>query len=266
MVTSTPRRYLNLIRFVRNWPLYFEEKARRRFEPLEFVTRGNSLRFIVATRALYLVFKEIFLTDFYSMHELVQALPREPVVIDVGANAGYFGMLLFSLVPGARMFAFEPVDENHRLCAANFACNPSLDGRVTLVRAAVTGTPVQGVEVFADASGTSVRASVFAEFAPQNARRVRVKAVALADILREHDLARVDLLKFDCEGSEYPIVYESPRELWRAVCAIACEVHEMDGDRRNVRALTAYLEDLGYRCSSEAARNGCSALFARRMS
>jgi hypothetical protein len=31
-----------------------------------------------------------------------------------------------------------------------------------------------------------------------------------------------------------------------------------------VRALTRYLEELGYRCSSEAAKNGCWALSARR--
>jgi FkbM family methyltransferase len=264
MVTSTLGRYRNLITFVRNWPLYFAEKHRSWFEPLEFVTRGNPLRFEVASKGLYLVFKEIFLSDFYSVREFVRALPREPVVIDVGANAGYFGMMLFSRVPSARMFAFEPIEENHRLCAANIARNPSLDGRITLRHAAVTGTPVESVELFAEEAGTSVTASVVAGVDPRNTRRVRVKAVALADILREHRLTRVDLLKLDCEGSEYPIVYESPRELWKAVRAIALEVHDLDDDRRNVRALTRYLEELGYRCSSEAAKNGCWALSARR--
>jgi FkbM family methyltransferase len=264
MVTSTLGRYRNLITFVRNWPLYFAEKRHARFVPLEFVTRGNSLRFEVASKGLYLVFKEIFLSDFYSVRELVCALPSEPVVIDVGANAGYFGMMLFSRVPGARMFAFEPIEENHRLCAANIARNGALDGRITLRQAAVTGTPVESVELFAEEAGTSVTASVVAGFDPHNARRVRARAVALADILREHALARVDLLKLDCEGSEYPIVYESPRELWPIVRAIVLEVHDLDDDRRNVRALTRYLEELGYRCSREAAKNACWALFARR--
>jgi FkbM family methyltransferase len=264
MVNSTLGRYRNLVTFVRNWPLYFAEKRRGRFEPLEFTTRGNPLRFEVPTKGLYLVFKEIFLTDFYSVRDLERALPREPVVIDVGANAGYFGMMLFSRVPRARMCAFEPIEENYQLCAANIARNRALDGRITLRHAAVTGTPVESVELFADAAGSSVTASVFAGFDPHNARRVRVKAVAIADILRDHQLTCVDLLKLDCEGSEYPILYDSPRELWQAVRAIALEVHDLDDDRRNVRELTRYLEDLGYRCSSKAARNGCWALFARR--
>jgi FkbM family methyltransferase len=239
------------------------EKFQRRFRSLEIVTRGNALRFDVPTRELYLVFKEIFLTDFYSVRELVRALPPEPVVIDVGANAGYFGMMLFSQLGGARMYAFEPIEENHRIYAANIARNPELGGRITLRGLAVTGTPAENVELFADASGASVTASVFPGFDCHNTRRVRASAVTLADVLREHQLDRVDLLKLDCEGSEYSIIYGSPRRLWPLIDTIVLEAHELDRERRNVRALQHYLEGLGYRCSTQGARNGCHELLAR---
>ena len=84
------------------------------------------------------------------------------------------------------------------------------------------------------------------------------------EALQEQGLDTVDLLKLDCEGSEYPIIYESPRELWRGVRAIFLEVHDLPGEGRNVTALIAYLEDVGYRCTKHAANNGCWAVFAQR--
>ena len=265
MINSTLGRYRNLFANISNWRQYFVEKKRRgRFVPMEFKTRGNPMSFSVPSKGLYLVFKEIFLTDFYAIRELVLSLPAEPVVIDVGGNAGYFAMMLMSKVPRARIYAYEPIEANHALYSANIARNPSVAGRVTVQHAAVTGTPMESVELFAEADGSSVTASVFAEFDALNAASVRVPAVSLAQILEQNALARVDLLKLDCEGSEYPIIYESPRALWSSVRSLFLEVHDLDAEKRNVGALCGYLEGLGYSSSREVANNGCWAVFARR--
>ena len=255
-------RYQNLVANIRNWPRYFTQKSADDFSPVRFTARGRrDLSFDITSKRLYLVFKEIFLTDFYRIRELAASLPEGAIVVDVGANAGFFTLLLLSKRPDARIHAFEPIAGNCDLFGRNIALNPSAAANVVLRNAAVTGAPVEGVDLFIEADGvTSVTASVFAGFASENQRSVRVPAVALAEILMP--LGTVGLLKLDCEGSEYPILYETPRELFRNVRAIAMEAHEIDGDRRNPRAVTAYLESLGYRCSAIVASNGCTALFA----
>src|SRR6185436_14303529 len=103
MTDSSIGRYLNLVRYIRNWPQYFKQKGDQSFSNVRFVTRGNSLVFDVPTRELYLVFKEIFMTDFYSMKNWVSQLPANPVIVDVGANAGYFDTLLLSQKSDARI-------------------------------------------------------------------------------------------------------------------------------------------------------------------
>ena len=103
MTSSTFGRYLNLLANIRNWPRYFGQKAGGGFSPVRFVTRGQSLMFDVTSKRLYLVFKEIFLSDFYSMGSLARTLPRGAVVVDVGANAGFFSLLLLSRRPDARI-------------------------------------------------------------------------------------------------------------------------------------------------------------------
>jgi FkbM family methyltransferase len=265
MTNSTLGRYRNLFAYVRNWTEYFREKRQRPFAPIEFTTTGQPLTFVVPTWPLFVVFKEIFLADFYEIRSLVRRLPPHPVVIDVGANAGYFAMILFSRVPGARLFAYEPIEENHRLLAANIARNAALAGRATVTHAAVTGAPAESIELFAESEASSVTASVFREFSPaDNTHTVRVPATSLADIVRTNGLARVDLLKMDCEGSEYPIIYETPGTVWPLVQNITLEVHDLPGRDRNVVALTTYLESVGYQCSRTAAANGCWAMVARR--
>jgi FkbM family methyltransferase len=255
-------RYQNLVANIRNWPRYFTQKAGGAFSPTRFVARGRQrLFFDVTSKRLYFVFKEVFLTDFYRIRELAASLPNDAVVVDVGANAGFFTLLLLSKRPDARIHAFEPIAGNCDLFTRNVALNPSAAANVVLLNAAVTGTPVDGVDLFIEADGTtSVTASIFEEFTDENQRTVHVPSVALSEILQP--LGAVGLLKLDCEGSEYPILYETPRDLFRNVRAIAMEAHEIDGDRRNPRAVTAYLESLGYRCSATDASNGCTALFA----
>jgi len=183
MINSTLGRYRNLLTNISNWREYFAEKKRRgAFEPMEFTTRGNPMRFSVPSKGLYLVFKEIFLTDFYAMRELARSLPADPVVIDVGGNAGYFAMMLMSKVPRARVYAYEPIAANHALYSAHIARNPSLHRRVTVHHAAVTGTAVESVELFAEAEGSSVTASVFAEFDALKAKAGVLAADALTQI------------------------------------------------------------------------------------
>ena len=57
-------------------------------------------------------------------------------------------------------------------------------------------------------------ASVVKDFSAQNTQVKKVDAISLERIFEENGLWRVDLLKVDCEGSEYPIFYDSPAHLF----------------------------------------------------
>lgn len=265
MKHGTTARYLNLIRNIRNWPLYFTRKLRKGYEGISFVTRGNSMRFRVPSWSLYQVFKEIFVADFYEIDALLKKLPPRPVVLDIGANAGYFNMLLFSKITEATVYAYEPVPANCTLFQQNMALNPSLDKHIRLFNKAVTGTPKETVELFMETDvASSVIASVYDDFDRQNRFALRVPAISLEQILNECQIERVDLLKIDCEGSEYPIIYETPTSCWRKINLLSIEVHDLDRDRRNVDELARYLKSLGYEVVSAPAHSNCHTLEAVR--
>lgn len=265
MTESSPKRYWNLMRNIRNWAAYFTQKNAAPFLPTRYITRGNPLSFDVPSLGLYLVFKEIFMTDFYSVNRWISELPKNPIIVDVGANAGYFNMLLLSKRPDAVIYAYEAIEANYQLFKRNIDLNPSIKENIALHHCAVTGAPMDHILLYKEAdSDNSVTASVYQDFEKLNMNSVTVPANSLANILQEEKLDHVDFLKLDCEGSEYPIIYDSPASIWQGIQSLFIEVHPMDEKTRNIHCLVKFLEEKGYATSTEVAGNGCFALFAIR--
>ena len=97
-------RYKQLFKNISNWQEYAFNKGQRKKRSLKFVTRPHPIKFEVPD-SLYQVFKEIFMEDFYEADKLMAKLPENPLIIDIGANAGFFNVLLFSKIKSARVFA-----------------------------------------------------------------------------------------------------------------------------------------------------------------
>jgi FkbM family methyltransferase len=265
MVKNSLGRYRNLIRHIRNWPAYFGRKFKKAFQPMEFITRGNPLRFRVPSTGLYLVFKEIFVTDFYEIDTLVSQLPPKPLIVDIGANVGYFNVMLFSKIKDATVYAYEPIPKNFELFKTNISLNPGLEKNIHLFNKAVTGTPCDNVELFMEHStDNSVIASIYSDFDQQNKYSTKVPAISLQEIINGNGFSRVDLLKVDCEGSEYPIIYETPAAIWSKVNRVAIEVHNLDNDTRNADYLGKFLQQQGFEVESQFVHANCYALMGVR--
>jgi FkbM family methyltransferase len=263
MVNSTLLKYANLIRNISNWHLYFSRKLKGPYEKLLFYTRKKHIAFTTPAKSLYLVFKEIFLNDVYSMDQLAGSLPWKPVVIDIGGNAGYFTLFLLARMGEAQVYAYEAVPANCRLFQQHLDMNPQLKGMVEVYHRAVTGSPAATVTLYLEtAAGNAVTASVYNDFTKDNTYIAEVPCITLAEILAANRLAKVDLVKVDCEGSEYPIIYETPPHVWERIDRMAIEVHNLDNEKRNMASLEGYLASLGYTLKNYELDNGCYMLFA----
>ncbi|MEP6749317.1 MAG: FkbM family methyltransferase [Bacteroidota bacterium] len=217
------------------------------------------------SKALYLVFKEIFVSDFYNIDDLVSSLPSNPVIVDIGANAGYFNIMLFSKIKSATVYAYEPIPSNYELFKKNISLNPPLQNQIHLFNKAVTGTLQETVELFMEeASDNSVIASVYSDFDDQNKHTLKVPGISLHQIVQENNLQHIDLIKVDCEGSEYPIIYETPREIWSKIKMLTIEVHNLDEEKRNTVFLQKFLQEQGYIVDTAFAHSNCYTLTAKR--
>jgi len=77
MQSGVTAKYRNLIRHIRNWPRHFTWRLQKEFEEVSFVTRGNPVRFRVPSQALYVVFRKIFVLDFYGIDALLKNSRRD---------------------------------------------------------------------------------------------------------------------------------------------------------------------------------------------
>ncbi len=161
-------------------------------------------------------------------------------IIDVGANVGAATIWLAARAPRARIAAVEPNPEVWQFLAQNVQVN-GLDSRVQLIRAALGA-----------ASGTAYlepgRYSIETRLAGSSAQEGPItRTLTLAEVLDSAGMARVDLLKLDCEGAEYEVLLSSEESLLRRIGAIVGEYHTVAGHSRE--ELDARLADAGFSVS-----------------
>jgi FkbM family methyltransferase len=262
MPTTGFRRYLKLLSNVKNPGEYLFNKGERRNRSLSFTTKPHEINFDVP-ESLYQVFKEIFMGDVYDIDDLVKKLPGEPVVIDIGANAGYFDVLLLSKLNKANIHAYEPLPHNVKRVQTITTQNKWIEQRLTIHQVAVTGLPQSSLDLYMeDTSDNQVVASAFSNFDERNNSKISVPCVSLTDIIQQNNFTHVDLLKIDCEGSEYDIIYNTDKALVQKIKMMVAEVHDIDNDKNNMAAFGAYLKSLGYSVKHSPINNSCHAMEA----
>ena len=205
------------------------------------------------------------MADVYEIDTLVRDLPIKPVVIDVGANAGFFDIQLLSKIGEATIYAYEPMPANVRTFRQTLEQNAALQQNVRLFQMAVTGKPLDKLDLYAEAEeNNQVVASAFAGFNGNNTQKITVPCITLTDIIRSNGLESVDLLKLDCEGSEYDIIYNTDPALVRRVQKMVVEVHDLDKDQNNITTFDTYVRSLGYDTTYTPINSFCYALEAVR--
>jgi FkbM family methyltransferase len=126
----------------------------------------------------------------------------------------------------------------------NVEANPNID--VNCRQMAVSGAS-GSIEIAYDPSAIfTTTASVYP--ADENATKTHtVIAVTLFDIFQEEGLSKIDLLKIDCEGSEFSILYQSSLATLSQISQMAIEVHPNHHEaNNNADALRRFLNAAGF--------------------
>lgn len=195
---------------------------------LDLVVRhGTSDRYILA---------EVFEHDLYripaEVSKRMHALGRPPVIVDLGAHVGAFGVYALTHFPEAQLVAYEPDPANADILERCVASNDAGD-RWRVVRASAGVS--DGVDLLA--------AGRFAE------SQVVEQGLGLLEVPRKDvfaDLWRADLIKIDIEGSEWPILTDMRFEELGAL-GLALEYHPQQCPFADPRSgAVGRFRDLGY--------------------
>ena len=128
---------------------------------------------------------------------IARNIEETDICFDIGANVGYYTLLLASLAKKGQVHSFEPVPLSFHLLQSNIQINSF--GNVVANCCAVGEE--EGERPFAVADDTS-----FSSFVDTERRTiknsVRVSVTTLDTYCREHKIQQIHLMKVDVEGAE----------------------------------------------------------------
>lgn len=239
------RRYLGMYRAISNWPGYLLYKLRNNSQPFRFQCR-NGLELTVQKEMIF-IFKEIFFDRVYT-----RELPKpwwqtpSPVVVDIGANLGYFSLLMATEKPDATIHSFEPMPANYLELKRHHSGFPEIDWHI--YREAVGNRRTMELN-YEDPEKVTFSASVFQSWSP-NTKKMVVNSRSLPQLVEEINLEKIDFLKMDCEGSEYEILYSLPEPIFDKIGYIAIETHITDREDHDHQSLLTFVQKKGFQTKS----------------
>lgn len=133
---------------------------------------------------------------------LARLVRGSDICFDIGANTGYYTMLLASLARQGEVHAFEPVPLNWHLLQAGALLNGFAH-----VRANHAALGDRDGELDFSVAVDGAYSSIVPVGRKHEAARVRVTVSRLDAYLEAHAVPRVDIVKMDVEGAE-PLVLE----------------------------------------------------------
>lgn len=181
------------------------------------------------------------------VQQALASLARQgDVCYDIGANLGFFSILLGRLVgPTGIVHAFEPVPANAAVIERNTRLNEFNNVRV--MRVALTRSDGEAELLLAQHVGGAVLADAGAP--PDPAGRLAVATAAVDSLLARGELAPPRLVKIDVEGAEMDVLLGMERTLREHAPIIVLELDAatLTECESKVSLCRGFLESLGYR-------------------
>ena len=185
---------------------------------------GRDVFYRSGTADPFVLYQILFRRGKKAEYYVPPALQPE-IILDIGSNIGASIIYFHRQFPAAKIFGFEPHPDSFRVLQKNVAHLPG----VTVFNYGL-GATHQRIAASAD----EVNFGAFntrGRFKDRGypAAPVECEIRRLDDVLRELDIAQIDLIKIDCEGAEADVFSTLPDEILNRCHWIVGEFHDHTG-------------------------------------
>ena len=212
-------------------------------EPLELRFKQGIFHVTRATgHSIAHIFVQIFKNREHMLASGFSARDDQ-IIVDIGANEGYYAMNIARHNPHAKIFSFEPNPIAYDLLRKNIESN-GLANVHTAQFAVWDSTGKAFLNILPEVTSIgamTIEDSSYLARAEKRVLKVPVDTITLSDIIDRYELPRIDLLKIDVEGGELRILRDSLASL-EIVDRIVIEYHSQ-AIRHELEAL---LDTVGY--------------------
>ena len=165
--------------------------------------------------------KETFLDRFYEKYGT--EIGEGWKIVDIGAGIGEFTLFALLGHPQNFVYAFEPYPRSFDLLSDNLAANQIANAQIfPEAIGAETGTLALDLS-----SGEPLQIQSFSlDSASIQEEVLKVRSLSLEDAFNRLGLEACDLLKLDCEGAEYDILFHTTASVLGRIDRIVMEYHD----------------------------------------
>lgn len=209
------------------------------YEPRQHIIHGTSILAYDEPGSVAAIWVADEITrDCYGLSRI--AFAEGDIVVDIGAHIGLLSIYLAKRHPFLTIFAFEPFPKNFSNCQRNLALN-----QITNVYLSNEAITCDGRELtLANEPRNTASASAASMTQQSYGTASALHSITLDEAFRRHHIERCKLLKIDCEGLEYEILYNT--NVLDKIEHLSGEFHinsYLDGQGYTPQHLYTYCED-----------------------
>jgi FkbM family methyltransferase len=218
-------------RFVRNWPQFMFHYSLGLVPDFPYILR-NGARIQIGRGVNHVPIIEIFMRHDYG------TIPDGATVLDLGANIGTFSIYAAITAHGATIYSYEPAPQYFQLLHHNVRLN-GVERQVRCFDLALADSEGSR-DLIIEPGGRPFPSLV--QHDGDSGSSVRVPCTTLAEIMTANGIERIDLLKMDCEGAEYEILFGTSPDVLAKIVEIRMEIHNLGIEGCEPARLKDYLQ------------------------
>ena len=187
----------------------------------------------------YAIAHELFLEHQYRFCDDVISKGKN-CAIDIGGHLGFFSLYAALLNANIPIYVFEPHIGNFALLKTNLKNN-----HIKNVYAKQLAVDKNIGQKQLQISKEDLNHSIVKAIEPTGETQI-VQTITLEKIFTKNRITKCDLLKIDCEGAEFDILYSTPVAIFDKINHIFLEYHDWD-EKSNSQELENFLKKMGFK-------------------
>lgn len=246
--------FLKTLRF---WALLLPDYFK--YKILHFIYHSKSINDISIEVSIYngskmlltprdWVQSHIFVFNAYEKAEsdfILSLLSEQDTFIDIGANVGYYSMLVSKKITKGKIYSFEPEINNYQRLKHNIKINEAAN--ITAIHKACSDH--NGMIVLSVAKDDNKGMNSIFLSDEYKSHSQEIEAVKLDSFVKENNISKISLIKMDVEGAEFLALKGMKEVLVNLKPALVVEIvkDNLEAAGSSVAEFYNYLYPLGYK-------------------
>lgn len=171
---------------------------------------------------------ELVTNNEYVLHNFMNNVDKH--FVDIGANTGVATIVLAKQNPLSTVYAFEPDRRVFEVLKANIASNNISNAKA--FNMAVTKEGISTIKLYlhprySGGNTTYSNEQLSKQYFSTDLISYDVECISLNKFINDNNINDIELLKIDCEGAEYDILYNSPHLKQKIIKNLVGEFHNL---------------------------------------